>query len=414
MVFLYDFFIFFYSLGIRIAALFGNQKAKKWIDGRENIFQIIESTISSDLKPQTSNLIWFHCSSLGEFEQGRPVIEKFRMQNSEFRIVLTFFSPSGYEIRKNYSGADYIFYLPIDTKRNAELFIELINPAAVYFVKYEYWHHYFHELKKKNIPLYIVSAIFRDDQIFFMWYGKFFRNILKCVRHFFVQDESSLKKINSLRITNVTVTGDTRFDRVAQIAASRKEIPLVEKFCEGSKVIVAGSTWLKDEEILINFNLQSSNFKLIVAPHEISENRISEVEKIFSEKKVLRFSKASEQNISGADVLIIDSIGMLSSLYHYGWITYVGGGFSKGIHNILEAAVYGKPVFFGSNYQKANEAKALIEKGGAFSIRNSIELQNQLEMFLKNDSVYSASSEASRKFVASNLGATEKIIQITT
>ena len=259
MLFLYDIFIYFYQLGIRIAALFGNQKAKQWIDGRKNIFHKIENALTSNFKPQTSNLIWFHCSSLGEFEQGRPVIEKLKSKNSELKIVLTFFSPSGYEVRKNYSGADYIFYLPLDTKKNAKRFVELLKPDAAYFVKYEYWHYYFHALKEKNIPLYIVSAIFRDDQVFFKWYGKFFRKMLKYVTHFFVQDESSLAKLNSIGFTNATVAGDTRFDRVEEIANHPKEIPLVEKFTAGKKVIVAGSTWLEDEKIM--FNVQCSMFK---------------------------------------------------------------------------------------------------------------------------------------------------------
>jgi len=409
MLFIYDTFIFFYHLGIRIAALFGNQKAKQWIDGRKKIFQRL-----SELRTNDSELIWFHCSSLGEFEQGRPVIEKLKLQNPECRIVLTFFSPSGYEVRKNYQGADLVCYLPLDTKRNAKRFIELVKPQAVYFIKYEYWHHYFHTLKEKNIPLYIISAIFRDDQVFFKWYGKFFREMLKCVTHFFVQDDASLKKINSLSFTNATVTGDTRFDRVAEIANQSKEILLIEKFASGKKIIVAGSTWREDEKIMFNVQCTMFNVQLVLAPHDISENRIKEIENLFSGKqKVHRYSKATVQNITDADVLIIDSIGMLSSLYRYGWVTYVGGGFGKGIHNILEAAVYGKPVFFGPNYKKANEAKSLIEKGGAFSISNSDELKNHLEIFLKDDSTYSASCEASREYVFENRGATEKIIELT-
>ena len=312
-----------------------------------------------------------------------------------------------YQIR-----SDYIFYLPLDTRQNAKQFVELVKPQAVYFVKYEYWHHYFHALKEKNIPLYIISAIFRDDQVFFKWYGKFFHRILKCVAHFFVQDESSLKKINALGFTNATITGDTRFDRVSEIETHPKEIPLIERFVAGKKIIIAGSTWFEDETIIANYKSQISNLRFIIAPHEISENRILEIEKLFG-NKTLRFSKANEQNISEADVLIIDSIGLLSALYKYGWVTYIGGGFGKGIHNILEAAVYGKPVFFGPNFHKAAEAKALIERGGAFSISNSDELKNHLEKFLKDDAAYSVSCEASRQYVFENTGATEKIIQFT-
>jgi len=251
MLALYNLFIFFYGLGIRLAALFGNQKAKQWIEGRRSIFSKTESALSN-LKPQTSNLklIWFHCSSLGEFEQGRPVIEKLKIKNEKLKIVLTFFSPSGYEVRKNYAGADLVCYLPMDSRKNAGRFVELINPSAAYFVKYEYWYHYFNTLRERNIPLYMVSAIFRDDHIFFKWYGGFFRNILKCVTWFFVQNENSLQKLNSIGFTNATVTGDTRFDRVAEIAAHPKGFPLVEKFCMGHNVIVAGSTWIDDDKLI--------------------------------------------------------------------------------------------------------------------------------------------------------------------
>ncbi|MBK5284864.1 MAG: 3-deoxy-D-manno-octulosonic acid transferase, partial [Bacteroidia bacterium] len=248
MLFLYNTFILFYSFAIRIAALHGNQKAKQWIDGRKNIFQKL-----CELRTNNSELIWFHCSSLGEFEQGRPVMEKLRIENSECRIILTFFSPSGYEVRKNYRGADLVCYLPIDTQKNANRFIELIKPNVVFFIKYEYWHHYFHLLKEKNIPLYMVSAIFRNDQVFFRWYGKFFREMLKCVTHFFVQDEKSVELLGSVGIRNVTKAGDTRFDRVAEIARNGKHIPVVEKFKGNSILVVAGSTWKPDEELLVQY-----------------------------------------------------------------------------------------------------------------------------------------------------------------
>jgi 3-deoxy-D-manno-octulosonic-acid transferase len=408
MLFAYNIFIFFYGLGIRIAALFGNEKAKQWVEGRRNVFSKL-----SELRTHDSRLIWFHCSSLGEFEQGRPVMEKLKMQNSECKIILTFFSPSGYEVRKNYSGADLVCYLPMDSKRNAKHFIELVNPSEVYFVKYEYWHYYFHALKEKNIPLYIISAIFRDDHVFFKWYGNFFTKMLKCVTHFFVQDENSLKRINSIGFNNVTVAGDTRFDRVAEIAAHPKGFPLVEKFCGGQNVIVAGSTWQDDERILSNLKSQISNLKLVIAPHDISENRIKEIENLFSDYKVIRHSDMSEVDISDKDVLIIDSIGMLSSLYRYAWVCYVGGGFGAGIHNILEAAVYGKPVFFGPRYHKAAEAITLIKKGGAFSVTDAKQMMQEVERFKNDESNSSASCEVSRRFVLENTGATEKILQKT-
>src|SRR5258706_960144 len=415
----YNISIFFYKLGIRIAALFGNEKAGQWIEGRRNVFSKL-----SELSTSNHRLIWFHCSSLGEFEQGRPVMEKLKIRNAECRIILTFFSPSGYEVRKNYAGADLVCYLPMDNRKNAKRFAELLQPHAAYFVKYEYWHYYFHALKEKNIPLYMVSAIFRDDQVFFRWYGKFFRNMLKCVTHFFVQDNSSLKKINSLGFNNATVAGDTRFDRVVEISNDAKEFPLLEKFSAGKKVIIAGSTWPNDERILFNLKPQTSfgrhrlaegdaNLKLIIAPHDISESRIKEVENLFAGNKIIRYSQANEQDISDKSVLIIDSIGMLASLYRYGWVTYVCGGFDKGIHNILEAAVYGKPVFFGPRYQKAGEAIALIEKGGAFAIADANQMVNVLEKFSGDETDYSNSCEASRRFVYGSTGATEKILKKT-
>ena len=396
-----------------MAALFGNKKARQWFEGRKNVFSHLESFITSTSNPQTSNLIWFHCSSLGEFEQGRPVMEKLKIKNEKLKILLTFFSPSGYEVRKNYSGADVVCYLPMDSRNNAKHFLELVKPTEVYFVKYEYWHYYFNTIKEKSIPLYMVSAIFRSNHIFFKWYGSFFRNILKCVTHFFVQDEASLKRINSLGFTNATVAGDTRFDRVAEIAAHPKGFPLVEKFCAGQNVIVAGSTWPGDERIISDLKSQISNLKLIIAPHDISEGRIREVENLFSEHKVIRHTNASELDISDENVLIIDTIGMLSSLYRYSWVTYVGGGFGVGIHNILEAAVYGRPVFFGPRFHKAAEAKALIEKGGAFSVTGANHMKDILERFLKEESSYESVCATSGKFVSENTGATEKILEKT-
>jgi 3-deoxy-D-manno-octulosonic-acid transferase len=421
MLLVYNLFIFFYELGIRIAALSGNQKAGQWIEGRKNIFSKLSKLPELPRLPDgqgTSNsrLIWFHCSSLGEFEQGRPVIEKLKIKNEKLKIVLTFFSPSGYEVRKNYAGADFVCYLPLDTRRNAKRFIELVKPNEAYFVKYEYWHYYFHALKEKNIPLYIVSAIFRDDQVFFRWYGKFFRNMLKCVAHFFVQDESSLKKLNALGFSNATVTGDTRFDRVAEIAGNPKEFPLLEKFSSGKKMIIAGSTWYKDEKIIYDLSRVLGtiyDLKIIIAPHDISENRIKEVENLFAENKAIRYSLANEQNVSDKNVMIIDSIGMLASLYRYGWITYVGGGFDNGIHNILEAAVYSKPVFFGPRHHKAAEAIALIKNGGAFSVIDAKQMIDTLEKFKNDESYYANSCEASRRFVSGSTGATKKILDKT-
>ena len=364
-----------------------------------------------ELKPGEKR-IWFHCSSLGEFEQGRPVMEKLKAVHPEIKIVLTFFSPSGYEVRKNYSGADYIFYLPADTSGNAKAFIELVHPWKVIFTKYEYWYHYFNRLKKENIPLFMISAIFRKDDRFFKWYGGFFRNMLKCVTHFFVQEEKSQKLLTKIGFTNVTVTGDTRFDRVVQAASQPKEIPVAKSFSQGRKVLVAGSSWIDDEKILAEvYNGCGGKLKLIVAPHEISASRIKEVLEIFSGAKTELFSESTEVSAAKADVLIIDNIGMLSSLYRYGSMAYVGGGFGKGIHNTLEAAVFGVPVFFGPNYEKFNEAKELIACGGGYSLSNASALLVTVKTFLENENERIRHGKAAGEYVRSNAGATEKVLQ---
>ncbi len=405
---LYNLSIFFYRLAIHIASFTGNAKAKQWVSGRRNIFLHIRKSILPN-----ERRVWFHCASLGEFEQGRPVIEKFRIQNPEFKIVLTFFSPSGYEIRKNYSGADYIFYLPLDTRANAEKFISLIHPEKVFFVKYEYWFHYFNELRKKNIPVYLVSAIFRPQQKFFKWYGGFFRDMLKAVTCFFVQDVESEKLLRSIGFSNSRVTGDTRFDRVVEVSATAKPIPLIEKFRNENKIMVCGSTWEKDEEyILAAFSeLRTKNLKLIIAPHEISERRINNLMRLLSDFKAMKFSETNEETISSTEILVMDNIGMLSSLYQYGLFAFIGGGFGSGIHNILEAAVFGMPVFFGPNYKKFREANELAKAGGAFSIHSSDELKMLLSNFLIDENKLRTVSSISEKYVQERKGATEKILE---
>ncbi len=405
---LYNLSIFFYRIAIHIASLTGNAKAKQWIDGRKNILQDIQKSVLPN-----ERRVWFHCASLGEFEQGRPVIEKFRTRNPEFKIVLTFFSPSGYEIRKNYPGADYIFYLPADTRTNAEKFISLMDPEKVFFVKYEYWFHYFNELRKKNIPVYLVSAIFRPEQKFFKWYGGFFRNILKAVSYFFVQDVESERLLHSIGFSNCNATGDTRFDRVAEIAANAKPIPLIEKFCGGNKILICGSTWERDEELVLAAfsKLRAKNLKLIIAPHETSEKRINNLVLSCSDFKAMKFSQSNEETISSAEILVMDNIGILSSLYQYGSFTWIGGGFGSGIHNTLEAAVFGMPVFFGPNYKKFREANELIKAGGAFSINSSDELKILLSNFLNDENKRKAVSSISGKYVQERKGATEKILE---
>lgn len=364
------------------------------------------------MKPDEKR-VWFHCSSLGEFEQGRPVMEKLKARNPELKIVLTFFSPSGYEIRKDYAGADYVFYMPADTKVNAADFISLVNPQKVFFTKYEYWHHYFHELKKEEIPLYMISAIFRPSDRFFKWYGGFFRSMLKCVTRFFVQDTLSAQKLNEIGFANATIAGDTRFDRVVALAKHAKEIPVARQFSERQKVLVAGSTWSDDEKVLADaLGSLETQLKLIIAPHEINDSRIAEIKRIFSGFRVLQFSMSANSDLNAFDVLLIDNIGMLSSLYRYGSAAYIGGGFGKGIHNILEAAVYGIPVLFGPTYSKFIEAKELIKCGGAFSIASAGGLRLQLDKIYSDNGENHQFARAASDYVQSNSGATDKIIEM--
>ena len=408
MTFIYDLAIQLYVFAIRLSAISGNQKAKLWIEGRKNWRRKMKETLNKNEKR-----VWFHCSSLGEFEQGRPVMEKLRSRNPELKIVLTFFSPSGYEIRKNYQGADYVFYMPADTRSNAKDFISLINPEKVFFTKYEYWFHYFNQLKKRKIPLYMISAIFRPNDRFFKWYGGFFRSMLKCVTYFFVQDSRSAQLLKETGFTNTTVAGDTRFDRVVELAKEAKEIPLARRFSEGQKVLVAGSTWSEDEKILSDaLRSIKTKIKLIIAPHEISDSRIDEIKNIFSGFRIQQFSMAEASGLSSYDILIIDNIGMLSSLYKYGSVGYVGGGFGKGIHNTLEAAVYGIPVFFGPNYSKFIEAKELLKCDGAFSIAASEELSSQLDKVLQDSNENRRLGKAAADYVLSNSGATNKIMEM--
>lgn len=403
MRFFYNISIFFYYLAIRIASLF-NPKALLWLKGRKNVFDRIESAIRTS---ESKQLIWFHCASLGEFEQGRPLMEKLKKQNPSVKIILTFFSPSGYEIRKNYSGVDHIFYLPMDTPSNAKKFIEIVKPEKVFFVKYEFWFNYLNELKRKNIPTYLVSGIFRDDHYFFKNTGVWFRKQLVAFSHFYVQDEKSLTLLNSVGYTNVTLAGDTRFDRVFELASNVKQIDLVKQFAADKKVLIVGSSWKEDEEIISSFKLD--HFKLILAPHEIDKAHLDSIIGRFSAVSVLLYSNATELNIKDAKVLVIDNIGMLSSLYQYGTIAFIGGGFGKGIHNILEAATFGLPVIFGPNYKKFTEAKELIKFGGAFSIKDVFQFEKTVQL-LSDEQVLKTASMISKMYVKSRVGATDRIL----
>ena len=404
-LFFYNIFLFLYRTGISIASLW-NKKARLWLDGRKNIF----NRLSAELRTQDSKIIWFHCSSLGEFEQGRPVIENLRKQIPNSKFLLTFFSPSGYEIRKDYKGADWIFYLPLDSKTNAKLFFDVINPSLVVFVKYDYWYYYLTECKKRNIPLLMVSGIFRKDQPFFKWYGNLHRSMLNSFTNFFVQDKESLQLLQSIKINNVTVAGDTRFDRVSEIAENFTPIDAIEKFCSSSPVLVSGSTWPEDEKLIKDSTVNFPDLKIIIAPHEIHTEHIDQLRSIFPNAMLHSQLKAHPSHPITSNCLIIDNIGILSKLYHYATIAYVGGGFNKGIHNTLEAAVYGKPVLFGPNYKKFKEAIGLIEIGGGISITSSSELSVILQKFINDKISLELSGKNSFDFVKQNKGATEKII----
>ena len=399
---IYQIGIALYLLVIRIAANF-NPKAKLWLAGRKNIFESISLSLG-----ETEKRIWFHYASLGEFEQGRPVQEAIRLQYPDHKMVMTFFSPSGYEAKKIHAAADYVFYLPMDGARRSKQFIELINPTQAYFTKYEFWYFYFQYLAQKNIPLFLISGIFRKEQIFFKWHGGFFRKILKQVRFFFVQNESSKNLLNSIGIEQVLITGDTRFDRVAANAAKQHQNTIIEQFVKGKDILLGGSTWSPDEKIIASL-LNNSNFKFIIAPHEIKESRLQEIEATFNHA-CIRYSQANVITVAAAKVLIIDNIGMLSSLYQYAGMAYIGGGFGVGIHNTLEAAAFGKPVIFGPNYSKFDEAKQLIAIGAAISIHNTDSFIAAIDQLYLNETNYFAACEKSRQFIASGKGASEKII----
>jgi 3-deoxy-D-manno-octulosonic-acid transferase len=408
---LYTISIYLYLFAIKTASLF-NHKARMWVSGRKNIFSKLESDIQFSHSNKTG-LVWIHCASLGEFEQGRPVIEKIRLNHPELKILLTFFSPSGYEIRKNYKTADHVFYLPIDTPANAKRFIETIKPIAVFFVKYEFWFNYMSELKNRNIPTYLISGIFREGHYFFNWYGAWFRKQLNCFSHLFVQDNHSIELLASAGYENVTIAGDTRFDRVLEVAANVKIFPVLEQFKGTGKLFILGSSWPEDEKIVLSWmksdGFSGSDFKFIIAPHEVNEERIQSILHLFSDYSVVRYSHAATNNLSNARILIIDNIGMLSSIYSYGTVSFIGGGFGKGIHNILEAAAFGLPVIFGPNYIKFTEAKELLRLGGAFSINNKVELDNTIAL-LNDPEILKTASHVSKHYVLSRGGATDKIL----
>ena len=402
---MYNIAIYIYLIGVAIASCF-NKKVKKMWAGERQALKVLREKVDPNAR-----YIWFHAASLGEFEQGRPLMEYLRKTHPEYKILLTFFSPSGYEVRKNYEGADIICYLPLDTIRNARRFLRAIKPVMAFFIKYEFWYNYLHILQHRGIPTYSVSSIFRPDQIFFQWYGKGYGRVLKCFTHFFVQNIESKNLLAKLDIHDVEVVGDTRFDRVLQIKEASKQLPIVEKFTENvSKVFIAGSSWLPDEEVFLKYFNLHKDWKLIVAPHVIGEDHLAQIFELLKGSRVVRYTEATEENVKDAEVLIIDCFGLLSSIYHYGTISYVGGGFGVGIHNVLEAAVWDIPVIFGPNNKRFQEAQGLIMAGGGFEINDYQSFRDLMMRFETDEMFLQTSKKHAGEFVKGRAGATEKIM----
>jgi 3-deoxy-D-manno-octulosonic-acid transferase len=401
---IYSFIITLFTGLLKLVSPF-NDKAGQWVRGRKGWRKKLKEKTGGNEKR-----IWIHCASLGEFEQGRPVLEKIRKEDPAVKIVLTFFSPSGYEIRKDYKHADYIFYLPADTKRNAEFFLSVINPVYVIFVKYEFWYNHISACYRRRIPIYLISAIFRSDQHFFRWYGGFFRKILGKFSHIFVQDNNSLKLLETIGIKNTTLAGDTRFDRVSEIAAIATDLPVIEKFRNGEKLFLAGSSWRPDEEIIAAYiNCHPERMKWVFAPHHPDKQNVDRLERILNVKSV-RYSRFSENSID-ARVLIIDNVGMLNSAYRYAYIAAVGGGFSEGIHSILEPASWGIPVMFGPDHRKFREAIDLINENGAKTFDSLNSFTDILDKWLGDDEFYLKSAKAAAYYIKKNIGATERIMK---
>ena len=393
-------------IGVAIASLF-NKKVKKMWAGERQAVKVLKEKVDPEAR-----YIWFHAASLGEFEQGRPLIEHLRETHPEYKILLTFFSPSGYEVRKNYEGADIICYLPLDTIRNARRFLRAVKPVMAFFIKYEFWYNYLHILQHRGVPTYSVSSIFRPDQIFFQWYGRQYGRVLKCFTHFFVQNLESKALLAKLGITDVDVVGDTRFDRVLQIKEASKQLPIVEQFtAHAQKVFVAGSSWLPDEDIFIKYFDIHKDWKLIIAPHVISDEHLSQIFELLKGHRVVRYTEATEENVKDAEVLIIDCFGLLSSIYHYGTVSYVGGGFGVGIHNVLEAAVWGIPVVFGPNNKHFQEAQGLMLVQGGFEIKDYQSFRDLIMRFETDAFFLQNAGENAGAFVKSRAGATAKVME---
>ena len=401
---LYNIAIYFYLLGVAIASLF-NEKVRKMWRGERAAFDVLKQKVDPEAK-----YVWFHAASLGEFEQGRPIMERLHSEHPEYKILLTFFSPSGYEVRKNYEGADIICYLPLDTPINAIRFLRLVRPVMAYFIKYEFWYNYLHILKYRHVPAYSVSSIFRPEQIFFKWYAKKYAGVLRCITHFFVQNEQSRELLAKIGITEVTISGDTRFDRVLQIKEQSKHLPLIEAFKQDHKVFVAGSSWPPDEEIFIRFFNEHPEWKLIIAPHVIGNDHLQQILSRLN-RKTVRYTEATPETAAEAQCMIIDCFGLLSSIYHYGEVAYVGGGFGVGIHNVLEAAVWNVPVFFGPNNKRFQEAQQLLASGGGIEITNYSSLATAMQRFMDDDKWLEQCGSKAGDYVKSMAGATDIVLR---
>lgn len=406
---MYNIIMYIIQLGVAIGSIFNDKLRKMW-QGEQDAVQTLRKKVEPD-----ADYIWFHAASLGEFEQGRPLMEQIKKSYPQYKILLTFFSPSGYEVRKNYEGADIITYLPIDTVGNARQFLRTVRPVMAFFIKYEFWYNYLHILQYRGIPAYSVSSIFRPDQVFFKWYGRGYGRVLKCFTRFFVQNEESKKLLESIGIHDTMVVGDTRFDRVLQIKEASKQLPIVERFVKGTpedpkKVFVAGSSWQPDEEIFLKYFNNHRDWKLIVAPHVIGEDHLKFIFSLIKDKKVVRYTQATEDNVADADVLIIDCFGLLSSVYHYGDVAYVGGGFGVGIHNVLEAAVWGMPVLFGPNNKHFAEAQGLLQSGGGIEIEDYETFSLIMSQLSDDSAYYGTCGQEAGAFVQSLAGATKKVL----
>lgn len=414
---IYNIVIYFVLWGIAIASLF-NEKVRKMWRGEREAFKILKQKVDPNAK-----YIWFHAASLGEFEQGRPLMERIRKDYPQYKILLTFYSPSGYEVRKNYEGADIICYMPVDTRLNAIRFLRLVRPVMVFFIKYEFWSNFLHILKHRNIPTYSVSSIFREDQVFFKWYGRNYAGVLKCFTRFFVQNEESKRLLEGIGITAVDVVGDTRFDRVLQIKEAAKQLPICEAFRTGVassqsadvphhdfKVFVAGSSWPPDENIFIPFFNEHKDWRLLIAPHVIAEEHLKLILSLIKGKKVVRYTQTTPEEAAEADVLIIDCFGLLSSMYNYGDVAYIGGGFGVGIHNTLEAAVWNMPVIFGPNNKKFQEAQGLLKSGGGFEINTYEDFSGLMSSLMNDETFLKQAGDKAGAFVAHLAGATDKVL----